>query len=375
MKAPVSMCMIVKNEPELEQCIMSFRDYVQELVIVDTGSTDNTAAIAKKYADIFEVYTDCNNPETGLIEDFSMARDHALSLSTQPNIIWCDGDDTIIGAENLSRIIQNAPANSYYMFPYEIGFDENGNCSFRYYRERLFQGKDTCHWGGPVHEVLVSKTGAASFTSDEVVYQHRRIHCHKVGEPSRNFRILSKFYEKVGDKLDPRMTYYLARECCDNGKIDEAIKHFTRYMSISEWDDEQAMACLKMVDIYQGQAKYEEAISWAFRTIGTKEKWCEGYFALGKCYYFMAMNNINSWRNWQRAVHFIQLGLSQPPTETVLFLNPMERECDIHKYLNLALSKVGDIKGALESVLIGMKKKPNDPMFLQNKQIYEGLLK
>lgn len=74
MKAPVSLCIIVKNEPLLENCLKSIKDYVEEIVIVDTGSTDNTPEIAKKYADIFEVYTGCNDPVTGLIEDFSNAR-------------------------------------------------------------------------------------------------------------------------------------------------------------------------------------------------------------------------------------------------------------------------------------------------------------
>ena len=48
-KAPVSLCIIVKNEPIFENCLKSIRDYVQEIVVVDTGSTDNTPEIAKKY--------------------------------------------------------------------------------------------------------------------------------------------------------------------------------------------------------------------------------------------------------------------------------------------------------------------------------------
>jgi len=40
MKAPISLCLIVKNEPLLENSIKSIKDYVSEIIIVDTGSTD-----------------------------------------------------------------------------------------------------------------------------------------------------------------------------------------------------------------------------------------------------------------------------------------------------------------------------------------------
>lgn len=48
----ISLCMIVKNQEEfLEQCLESVADVVDEIVIVDTGSTDNTVDIAKKFTE------------------------------------------------------------------------------------------------------------------------------------------------------------------------------------------------------------------------------------------------------------------------------------------------------------------------------------
>ena len=110
MTSPITLALIVKNEPFLEKCLLSIKDYVAEIVIVDTGSTDGTLEIVKKYADIWEVFTDCNDPKTGLIEDFSMARERSFALATQPWVMWCDGDDTIEGGEHLEKLIKEAQA-------------------------------------------------------------------------------------------------------------------------------------------------------------------------------------------------------------------------------------------------------------------------
>src|ERR1019366_1053900 len=143
-KAPVSLCMIVKNDPAIEECLKSVRDWIEEIVIVDTGSNDGkTQDIARKYADKFEVFTACNDPETGLIDDFSMARQRSFDLATQPFAMWADSDDLITGLENLQSVL-----NSYdpewlktnpvcLLFPYEYSYNELGKCNCGHYRERL----------------------------------------------------------------------------------------------------------------------------------------------------------------------------------------------------------------------------------------------
>lgn len=378
-KAPISVCIIVKNELLLEDCINSIRNYVNEIVIVDTGSTDNTTEVARRLADIFEIYTDCNNSETGLIEDFSKARQRSFELATQPWVMWVDADDIIVGAENLLKLVASSDPNAEataFLFPYEYSYNEIGQCTCLHYRERLVYNKNKFHWVNPVHEVLVinDNVKCSYVTEDSVVYKHRKQYSTGAFESGRNLRILRNYIAKVGDS-DARQLYYFGLECYNHNLMDEAIQNLTKYVEVSGWDDERAMACLKLVDVFQGTNQYNEGLKWAFKTIEIKETWGEGYFALARMFYFLAMEGSQSEiRNWERCVYFSRIGLNLPVTKTLLFVNPLDRECEIHRYLNVALSRLGDVNGALTSVNIGLKSKPNDHSFIINKKIYETWL-
>src|SRR5690625_4398186 len=85
----ISLCMIVKNEEEvLERCLRSVKDLVDEINIVDTGSTDNTVDIAKKLTD--RVY---HFKWTGKFKD---ARNESFKKATKDYILYLDADDVLL---------------------------------------------------------------------------------------------------------------------------------------------------------------------------------------------------------------------------------------------------------------------------------------
>lgn len=375
MTAPVSVCLIVRDEiAQLERCLKSIRPHVAEIVVVDTGSTDGSPEVAKRYADKFEVYTGCNHPN-GLIRSFSDARQKSFSLATQPWTMWIDGDDEVVGAENLSALVSEYDAArnggpSMVMMPYEYSRDEHGNVNCVHDRERLVAPKDGFRWVGRVHEVLVPIAGDLRQRTDKVKIVHHRDLSRKKVEPGRNLRILKEQYEEEGD-ADARHLYYLGLEYGNNGDVDNAIKFLSKYVERSGWDDEKYLACLKIADHYIAHAAYDEAIAWATKATTIHERWGEAYFTLAKCFYFLAQMGRDSYRNWERCVHFAKHGLSLPPTQTPLFINPLDRTFEIHKFLNVALSNIGRVTEALESAIAGLSVKPDDPHLLTNKKVFE----
>ncbi len=125
----LSCCLIVRDESlNLERCLQSVRPFVDEICIVDTGSTDDSSIIAQKYADKFEVWTGCNDSE-GRIADFSAARNRNLAQATGQAVLWLDGDDELVGGQHLRKLVSEAPGGDWaYLMPYEYDQDDQGRC-------------------------------------------------------------------------------------------------------------------------------------------------------------------------------------------------------------------------------------------------------
>src|SRR3989338_5500840 len=101
-KQTISLCMIVKNEEKyLEQCLNSVKDIADETIIVDTGSTDKTKEIAKKFkARVFDFKWS---------DDFSEARNESLKHATKEWILVLDADEIIDknGLEKIKEAIEH----------------------------------------------------------------------------------------------------------------------------------------------------------------------------------------------------------------------------------------------------------------------------
>ena len=94
----ISLCMIVKNEERvLERCLQSLQGLMDEIIIVDTGSTDRTKEIAKKYTDKIYDFT--------WIDDFSAARNFSFSKATKEYIYVADADE-VLDQENYEKFKQ-----------------------------------------------------------------------------------------------------------------------------------------------------------------------------------------------------------------------------------------------------------------------------
>ena len=163
----ISLCMIVKNEEAvLERLLRTMSTVADQIVIMDTGSTDRTKEIAARYTD--EVY---DFPWT---DDFAAARNAVCQKAVTDYWMWMDADDVmeLEQAACLKKLKETLdPSVDVVMMKYLTGFDENWRTSFSYYRERLFKESQGFQWQGRVHEVV---TSAGNILYTDIEIQHRK---------------------------------------------------------------------------------------------------------------------------------------------------------------------------------------------------------
>lgn len=147
----ISLCMIVKNEEAvLDRCLSSVADLVEEIIIVDTGSTDRTREIAAGYTD--KIY------EFQWIHDFSAARNYAFSLATCDYIYSADADE-VLDQENRERfrLLKEQLLPQVEIVQMKYGNQLQYNTVYNYdeeYRPKLFKRLRQFTWIEPIHETI-----------------------------------------------------------------------------------------------------------------------------------------------------------------------------------------------------------------------------
>ncbi len=168
-KAPLSLCMIVKNESHfLPDCLASVRDLVREIIIVDTGSTDNTVDIARQYgAKIY--FTEWEN-------NFAKARNLALKKATQPWILYLDADERLYPQYHaiVRQAIESNQADAFYVNILSYLSGKLGNVPHTQKYPRIFKKLPGVRFEGKIHEQITpSLTRAgARFKNLDVVIEH-----------------------------------------------------------------------------------------------------------------------------------------------------------------------------------------------------------
>jgi glycosyltransferase involved in cell wall biosynthesis len=225
----ISVCMIVKDEEAvLARCLDCIRSIADEIIIVDTGSTDQTKEVASLYTD--KIY------DFKWTNDFSAARNFSFSKATKDYIFISDADE-IIDAENQRKFMllkdNISPETELVQMKYANQLEFN--CTYNFdveYRPKLFKRLREFHWIDPVHESV--NLNAEILDSDIVVtHMPQKLHA------TRDFSIFLKNL-KTGNGLSPKIHCLYARELFIAGTDADFLTAFP-YFESTLHDEKRSM--------------------------------------------------------------------------------------------------------------------------------------
>jgi glycosyltransferase involved in cell wall biosynthesis len=144
----ISVCMIVKNEERfLAQCLRSVQDIADEIVVVDTGSTDRTIEIAKSFGAVVV--------ERPWRNDFGWARNQAIELATKRWILIVDADEELMAQSKKPLMsLKSVPAwrTAVWVRIYNRSDDYVGTGDMSHALVRIFPNDDAIRYRGMIHE-------------------------------------------------------------------------------------------------------------------------------------------------------------------------------------------------------------------------------
>jgi len=289
--------MIVKNEEAvLVRCLDSIKDAVDEIIIVDTGSTDNTKSIARNYTS--KIY------DFEWVQDFSAARNEAFSKATCDYQMWLDADD-VFPDQSVKMLfeLKNSldPAVDIVTMKYLTHFDEHENPVHISTRERLLKREKGYVWQDPVHE-CIPLIGNVMYSGIEVHHKKTK----QEGTSTRNLDIY-KTLEESGKPLTPRQLYYYARELKDHGKWINASNYFEKFLETKQgWVEDNIAACYNLSICYSIMGEQQKAIQILLKSFEYDAPRAEICCEIG--YFYKRVNNYATALKW----FLIAANLGQP---------------------------------------------------------------
>jgi glycosyltransferase involved in cell wall biosynthesis len=355
-KYTTSLALIVKNEEScLDKCLSSFQPITDEIIIVDTGSTDRTKEIARKYTD--KIY------DFKWIDDFSAARNYSFSKCTCDWVYWVDADDFLPPSE-VKKIKEFDLSNKDIIIcNYEYCLDEHNQSLMTVPRERWLRRSINPKWGGEVHEYIkLDGFDSSKFYISDISHWHYK----KAGSSERNLKILERIVKKPD--CSSRNLYYYGRELLDSGNRDLGIEYMNKFINSGDsfWEDVYA-AHYRLAEIYFGNddVKFKEHL---FKSLEIEERRAEPFFLMAQYW--------ESKQQWLRAAQWYEFCTAvKRPIDLLASYQP-----GLYGFMPslqnvVCHNNVGDLQKAYEWNEKALSFRPNDNTLINNRKILLNGLK
>ncbi len=228
----ITVAMIARNEERfIRQCLQSVKDVADDIVVIDTGSDDQTVALAEQ-----EGARVISRPWP---KNFAKARNWALDEVTTPWTLMLDADEVLLGDDipNLLDGVSHPTADAYNIRIVSLTDRAEDLSEARV--TRLFRNDSRVRWEGRIHEQIIPAIGRAGMTLGplDVRLMHYG-YLNEVmadrGKLQRNLELLDQSIKEPGtSEWKAYMYWQRAQTLMALQRLDEAVKDMKQAISLT----------------------------------------------------------------------------------------------------------------------------------------------
>lgn len=230
MKNTISLCLIAKNESDnIGRCLQSAQGFVDEIILVDTGSTDNTVEIAAAAG--------AKVIETEWKDDFSHARNLSLEGAAGEWILFLDCDEELTpeSGPELRRIVADSPFEAYFVTVTNL---TQAGIELSFPSIRLFRNRNCYRFKGKIHEQIansiVNSCGVDKIGHSGITVIHHGYNAETTNIQAkirRNLEILKTYPDEAKDGF---YFYNLGTEHLRLGETEKALANYTEALRLTK---------------------------------------------------------------------------------------------------------------------------------------------
>ena len=295
-KPSVSLCMIVKDEEaNLARCLTSVKPIVDEIIVIDTGSTDRTMDIAEFFgAKVYEFEWNGN---------FAEARNFSLSKAKGDWILIMDADETIspqdyrrfrklVTKKHSGHAAYSIITRNYCNMANTIGWipnsgqyasEEAGLGWLSSEKVRLFSNNSQVKFEGAVHEMVdpvLKRLSVEMKKCSILVHHYGRLNADNLARKHQAYyEIGLKKLQKNGNEIGT--VRELATQAAVLKRNSEAIDLWLKFLSMEPGEAAVAYAYVNMVSVYIRTQEYGKAIELARKAVKLAPQMKEAQYNLG----------------------------------------------------------------------------------------------
>ncbi|GEM_PF-772015 len=280
----LSVCLIVRNESQLlGECLDSVLTVANQIVVVDTGSIDETVDVAKRHGAEIYYFKWC--------DDFAAARNASIKYARGKWILWLDADERLEtnSIKELNAIVQHSPTNCFYRVTLKNKTRENGYHQITT-SHRLFPNNKGFRFEGKIHEHVMPPKNKTNFC--EV---HSGIVLHHLGyalsdeasarKELRNRQLLEEVAKEYPN--DAMAHFNLAQHFDIYGRLKEAHEHYLKALGlVTSSSPMRAVIYNNLASLSVKKGEYEKAKFYAQKSIVEEPKQIGAYYHLYRVAYF-----------------------------------------------------------------------------------------